>query len=130
MKQADEITLKAFLIAVEETYQTLPETELIKLQAIADNIEDNLGKLDTIVESNPELDAVYQEIRILLQDGYNKRNKGGFPKIDQDAEQDNTEIPNEILIANKLSETSKSILKMKGKTLIARFRGLFSKREV
>ena len=127
MKQADEITLKAFLIAVEDTNQALPETEFIKLQAIVDNIEDNLGKLDTIVENNPELDAVYQEIRIELQDGYNKRNKGGFPKIDEDAEQDNTEISNEILIRNKLSEKSQAILKAEGKTLIARFRGLFAK---
>jgi hypothetical protein len=58
MKQADEITLKAFLIAVEQLDEPLSEAEQIQLQAIAENVDRNLGQLDAIAGNNPKLDEL------------------------------------------------------------------------
>jgi len=67
MKQTDEITLKAFLIALEQLEEPLPEAEQTELKEIAENINNNLGKLDAIAENNPKLDKLYQEIRSSLK---------------------------------------------------------------
>ena len=130
MKKADEITLKAFLVAVEELDQTLSKAELNRLHLAGENINANLGMLDAIAENNPQLDAVYQEIRVSLQDGFNKRNKGPLPQNNQNTARNSTEIPNLSLTSraiNKLSEESQTILKMKQQTLIEKFLSLFSK---
>ena len=130
MKKADEITLKAFLVAVEELDKTLSEAELNCLHLVGNNINANLGMLDVIAEQNPQLDRVYQEIRILLQDGFNKRNKSALPEKNRDIGGNSTEISNITFIinnANNISKESQNILKMERQTLIKKFVSRFSK---
>lgn len=70
MKQADEITLKAFLIALEQLETPLAEAEQTQLQEIAGNIENHLGKLDAIAHDNPKINELYQQLRSALTNNY------------------------------------------------------------
>lgn len=72
MKQADEITLKAFLIALERLEAPLLEAEQKQLEKIAENITDLLGDLNVIAQNNRRLNELYQEMYIYLQNNYTK----------------------------------------------------------
>jgi hypothetical protein len=122
MKQADEITLKAFLIALEQLEEPLPEAEQTELKEIAENINNNLGKLDAIAENNPKLDKLYQEIRSSLQNEYTKRNKSSVIAIDR--------TPEHLAFIHNFSYESQKILNMDGIQLSRMFKDFIIKRHL
>lgn len=115
MKQADEITLKAFLIALEQLDEPLSESEQTQLQEIAENIDNNLGRLDAIAENNHKLDELYQKVRKSLQNGYTTRNKSSAIAIEKIAKHDH------------LSYESQMILKMDTTQLVQMSKDLINK---
>ena len=114
MRQADEITLKAFLIALEQLEEPLSEAEQTELKEIADNIDNNLEKLDAIAKNNPKLDKLYQEISSSLQNTYTKRNKSSAITIDK--------TPKHLAFSHNFSYESKKILNMDGIQLSQMFK--------
>jgi hypothetical protein len=78
MKQADEITIKAFLIALEQLETPLPEAKQTQLLKIAEDIENHLEKLEAIAQSQLKLSELYQEIRSFLQNQYAQHNGGAI----------------------------------------------------
>lgn len=76
MKQADEITIKAFLIALEQLETPLPEAKQTQLLEIAEDIDNHLETLEAIAQSQLKLSELYQDIRSFLQNQYAQHNGG------------------------------------------------------
>lgn len=79
MKPNDIITLTAFLAALKQLNEPLPDDIQIQLHAIGKALEadsTNIGNLDAIAESYPPLDAVYQKELAALEKDVGERNKG------------------------------------------------------
>jgi hypothetical protein len=118
MKELDIITLKSFLIALEQLGEPLPEPQYSQLQTIADNLPENLATLDKIAESYPPLDEIYQEIRSLNQERYRHRNKANIPSFDD--EPYNTENPNFLVPAPRqpLTKPIEEVVKIDNPNLL------------
>jgi hypothetical protein len=113
MKQTDEITLKAFLIALEQLDEPLPEAVQAQLQEIAENIDNNLGKLDAIAENNPKLDRLYQEVRESLQNEYTTRNKSSAIAIEKTSEYHHLSYESQMILnmdTTQLVQMSKDLI--------------------
>jgi len=113
MKQADEITLKAFLIALERLESPLLAAEQKQLEKIAENITDLLEDLNAIALNNRRLNELYQEMRIYLQNNYMKG--------------DTLEPIDETLLSHNLSYESQRILSIDGLQLSQLFKDFVNK---
>lgn len=113
MQQADEITLKAFLIALEQSEAPLGEAEQRQLQEIAGSIENHLGLLDAIAQNNPKLDELYQKIRSALANNYVE---DGAIASDREA-----------LFSYHLTYESRKILNINGVQISHRFKDFINK---
>ncbi len=113
MQQADEITLKAFLIALEQSEAPLGEAEQRQLQEIAGSIENHLGLLDAIAQNNPKLDELYQKLRSALANNYAE---GGTIALDR-----------ETLFTYHLTYESRKILNIDGIQISYRFKDFINK---
>ncbi len=105
MEATDTITLTAFLAALTQLDSPLPnevQTQLKKLGT--DNITLNIGKLNAIAESYPELDEHYQNAREILQQAVGERSKGPIPNVNHLKEREVTEILNIAVEVAKSSE--------------------------
>ncbi len=105
MEATDTITLTAFLAALTQLDSPLPnevQTQLKKLST--DNITLNIGKLNAIAESYPELDEHYQNAREILQQAVGERSKGPIPNVNHLKEREVTEILNIAVEVAKSSE--------------------------
>jgi len=120
------ITLKAFLIALTQLDAPLPKQQQTRLQEIAENVVENLGKLDAIAESYPQLETLYQKAGIALHDNARERNKAGFPKIDHIAEQQSTETSNAIVANIKDMDEQQIIQNMDEQQLINTAKKVFA----
>lgn len=79
MKPNDIITLTAFLAALAQLDESLPENLQTQLNEIGKALAANskeIGNLDAIAESYPPLDSVYQKELAALQKEVGERNKG------------------------------------------------------
>lgn len=79
MKPNDIITLTAFLAALAQLDESLPENIQTGLNEIGKALAANptdIGNLDAIAESYPPLDSVYQKELAALQKEVGERNKG------------------------------------------------------
>ncbi|PSB41642.1 hypothetical protein C7B80_30095 [Cyanosarcina cf. burmensis CCALA 770] len=73
------MTLTAFLAALKQLNEPLPDGIQIQLHAIGKVLEvdsTNLGNLDAIAESYPPLDEFYQQELAALEKEVGERNKG------------------------------------------------------
>lgn len=113
MQQADEITLKAFLIALEQSEVPLAETEQKQLQEIAGSIENHLGLLDAIAQNNPKLDEPYQKMRGVIANNY--------------AESRAITLDRETLLSYHLTYESRKILNINGIQISYRFKDFINK---
>lgn len=117
MKQADEITIKAFLIALEQLETPLPEAKQMQLLEIAEDIDDRLEKLEAIAQSQLKLSELYQEIRgFLLQNSYIQYNS--------DAIASNSEYS---AFIHSLAYESQRILNIPGSQLLRNFKAFINK---
>jgi hypothetical protein len=119
MKEADEITLKAFLIALEQLDEPLPEVVQTELKEIAENIELNLGKLDLIAENNPKLDELYQKERDVIQNEYATRSKSSAIALER--------TPDYLGFGHNLSYERQMIMNMNTAKLVGMFKDFISK---
>ena len=97
MENLNEITFKAFIIALSQLENELPKAKQAELNQIGREIAlsyAGLGKLDYFAESYQPLDDIYQQIRILITDSNVDRNKCDLPIIDEASEAKATEITN------------------------------------
>ncbi|WP_200892564.1 hypothetical protein [Aliterella atlantica] len=113
MKQADEITLKAFLIALEQLEAPLLEAEQKQLEKIAENITDLLEDLNAIAQNNRRLNQLYQEMYIYLQNNYIAGKT--------------LEATDETLLSHNLSYESQRILNIDGIQLALLFKDFINK---
>jgi len=109
MKPTEAITLKAFVAAYAQLKgNPLPGAEQTELQSklkdICQDLPGNIGKLHTLAKEYPALNERYKDNRKLLQSGANQRTKGPFPQTDYEAESQNQEIPNLVLIIEEREE--------------------------
>lgn len=117
MKQADEITIKAFLIALEQLETPLPEAKQMQLLEIAESIDDRLEKLEEIAQSQLKLSELYQNIRsFLLQNSYIQYNS--------DAIASNSEYS---AFMHSLTYESQRILNIPGSQLSRNFKAFINK---
>jgi hypothetical protein len=120
MKETDEIILKAFLIALEQLDEPLPEAVQTELKEIAENIDLNLGKLDAISENNPKLNELYQEVRKAIQNEYATRSKSSAIAIEKNVEN--------LALSQNLAYENQKILSMNSIQLSQMFKDFFIKR--
>lgn len=113
MKETDEITLKAFLIALERLEAPLLDAEQKQLEKIAEDITDLIEELKAIAQNNRRLNELYQEMYIYLQNIYTKGET--FEPID------------ESLLSHNLSYESKRILNIDGIQLSRLFKDFINK---
>lgn len=117
MKQADEITIKAFLIALEQLETPLPEAKQIQLLEIAEDIDDRLENLEAIAQSQLKLSELYQNIRsFLVQNSYIQYNS--------DAIVSNSEYS---AFIHSLAYESQRILNIPGSQLLRNFKAFINK---
>lgn len=119
MKETDEITLKAFLIALEQLDEPLPETVQTELKEIAENIDLNLEKLDAIASNNPKLEELYQKERDLIQNEYATRSKSSTIAIER--------TPEYLAFSHNLSYERQMIMNMDTAKLVRMFKDFISK---
>lgn len=116
MKRADEITIKAFLIALEQLDTPLQEAKQTQLLEIAEDIDNQLEKLEAIAQSQLKLSELYQDIRSFLQNQYAKHNSGAIvSNYERSA------------FAHNLAYESQKILKMSGIQLAQNFKAFINK---
>lgn len=116
MKQADEITIKAFLIALEQIETPLPEAKQTQLLEIAEDIDNHLEKLEAIAQSQLELSEIYQNIRKFLQNQSVQHNSGAIASnSDRSA------------FSHNLAYESQKILNMSGTQLALTFKDFIKK---
>lgn len=113
MKQADEITLKAFLIALERLEAPLLEAEQKQLEKIAENITELLEDLNAIAQNNRRLNELYREMYVYLQKKYRKG--------------ETLEPIDETLLSHNLSYESQRILNIDGVHLSRLFKDFINK---
>ena len=97
MENLNEITFKAFIVALSLLENELPKAKQAELNQIGREIAlglAGLGKLDYFAESYQPLDDIYQQIRTLMTDSNVERNKCDLPIIDEVSEAKATEITN------------------------------------
>jgi hypothetical protein len=104
MNNIDEITLKAFLIAlIQQLDEPLPGAVQTELKEIAKNIDLNLGKLDAIARENLKQ---YKNIRISLDDEYATRSKSSAVAIKPTSSK---ELESSLNLSNKQKLQSKEV---------------------
>lgn len=124
MQPLEAYNLKAFVFAL--SYLDAPLPEDVQTQVNQVNIPDDIGKLDAIARNYPPLTEHYQAARQNLKQEAEIRSKGPLPaKINQAAEQQNTEI-NNILVAidqlddQNLTEIAQPILNASDSVTVAK----------
>lgn len=105
MNPTDTITLTAFLVALTQLDSPLPDEVQTQLNNLdTDNLASNIGKLNAIAETYPELDEHYQNAREILQQAVGDRNKGPIPNVNHLKERELTEIQNLVREVTKSPE--------------------------
>ena len=95
MKDADVLTLKAFLAALCQQRSPLSDTIKEKLADIAQSLETRIGELHDLAISIPALKIPYESARLLLTDTAAKEKIGlKFLPADNADDDNNREIPN------------------------------------
>ncbi|MEH2459518.1 hypothetical protein [Nostoc sp.] len=124
MQPLEAYNLKAFVFALSYLDAPLPDDLQTEVNQV--NIRDDIGKLDAIARNYPPLTEHYQTARQNLKQEAEIRSKGPLPaKINQPAEQQNTEI-NNILVAidelddQNLTEIAEPILKASDSVTVAK----------
>lgn len=109
MNPTDTITLTAFLVALTQLDSPLPDGVQTQLNNLdTDNLASNIGKLNAIAETYPELDEHYQNAREILQETVGDRNKGPLPNVNHLQERELTEIQNLAIEVTKSPEPVKA----------------------
>ena len=75
MNDFEILTLEAFLAALANQVDPLPEAIQQRLQAIGENLAHHVGELDQLAEAHPPLDVAYQFERLALQRQGGQRQK-------------------------------------------------------
>lgn len=75
MNDLEILTLEAFLAALAKQSAPLPDEIQRRLQAIGENLEQQVDELDALAETYPPLDAAYQIERLALQRQGGQRQK-------------------------------------------------------
>ncbi len=95
MKDADILTLKAFLAALCQQRSPLSDTIEEKLADIAQSLETRIGELHDLAISIPALKIPYESARLLLTDTAAKEKIGlKFLPADNADDDNNRETPN------------------------------------
>ncbi|QMS88264.1 hypothetical protein HUN01_11910 [Nostoc edaphicum CCNP1411] len=82
MKPNNIITLTVFLTALKQLDEPLPENIQTQLNDISKGLitdPDSIGNLDTIAESYPPLDKIYQIEFARIEENSSECNRGGSP---------------------------------------------------
>jgi hypothetical protein len=87
MNPLDEITLAAFLLALAHLDSPLLPTVQDKLITLSDSLAENVNKLDDIAAEDLYLNALYQDIREVLQEDASELSKTPIPDPDYNAEE-------------------------------------------
>lgn len=117
MRQADEITIKAFLIALDQLETPLPEAKQKQLLEIAEDIDNHLETLEAIAQSQLKLSKLYQDMRsFLVQNQYVQHNSGAIAS--------NSE---HLAFIHSLAYASQKILSISGSQLVQNFKGFINK---
>ncbi len=115
MQPLEVFNLKAFVFAL--SYLDAPLPDDVQTQVNQVKIPDDIGKLDAIARNYPLLAEHYQTVRQNLAQKTQIRSKGPLPaKINQTAEQQNTEI-NNILVAIDEEMDEQQLTEIATKTL-------------
>ncbi|MEH2247555.1 hypothetical protein [Nostoc sp.] len=103
MQPLEAYNLKAFVFALSYLDAPLPDDVQTKVNQV--KIPDDIGKLDAIARNYPPLTEHYQTARQNLKQEAEIRSKGPLPaKINQAAEQQNTEINNILVAIDELDD--------------------------
>lgn len=117
MKQADEITIKAFLIALEQLETPLPEAKQTQLLEIAEDIDNHLEKLEAIAQSQLKLSELYQDIRsFLVQNSYVRHDSSTIASNSEHS-----------AFIHSLAYESQKILSISGSQLVQKFKAFIKK---
>ncbi|ACK69806.1 protein of unknown function DUF433 [Gloeothece citriformis PCC 7424] len=113
MQELDRITLKSFLIALEELGKPLPKPQQTDLITWFETTPNYIAKLDQIAEKYLPLEEIYQEIRTIIQEGSRHRFKSGNSTAISNILIE--ELPNHLT----LTERSKNLLGFDDESLLA-----------
>lgn len=73
MNSLDTITLTSFLVALAQLDSPLSQAQQMRLKLIGSQLQSKIDELDILTESEPILEELYQDVRLVLQKDISER---------------------------------------------------------